>query len=74
LVSPEILAETDRKGQIKINANEIRQKLEAVFAQRLSDAKMRDAIQQYPKQPPYGRFVQARRGSIGTSGLRRGVY
>ncbi len=70
-VSPEIVVGSDSKGRARIEANEIRQKLEAVYAQKLSDAKLRDAIQQYPQRMPVGSFVRARMGSIGTSGMRR---
>src|SRR5690606_10666828 len=69
-VSPELVLEQGAKN-IRINANDIRQKLEAVWREKLSDAKLRDAIQQYPERMPVGSFVRARRGSIGTSGMRR---
>lgn len=70
-VSPEIVVGTDSKGRARINANDIRQKLEMVWERKLSDAKLRDAIQQYPQRMPVGSFVRARMGSIGTSGIRR---
>lgn len=70
-VSPEIVVGTDSKGRARLNANEIRQKLEMVWERKLSDAKLRDAIQQYPQRMPVGSFVRARMGSIGTSGMRR---
>lgn len=69
-VSPEIVVGTDAKGRARINANDIRQKLEAVYIAKLRDAKNRDAIQQYPQQVAPGRFVRARAGSYGY-GLRR---
>ena len=69
-VSPELVIEQGAKS-VRINANDIRQKLEAVWRDKLSDAKLRDAIQQHPQTMPVGSFVRARRGSIGTSGLRR---
>lgn len=71
LVSPEIIAQTSEKGEVKISANDLREKLEAVWVRKLADAKLRDAIQQYPLRPPPGRFVRARHGSIGTSHIRR---
>lgn len=69
-VSPELVIEQGAKS-VRINANDIRQKLEAVWRGKLSDAKLRDAIQQHPQTMPVGSFVRARRGSIGTSGMRR---
>lgn len=67
-VSPELVIEQGAKN-IRIAANDIRQKLEAVWMDKLSDAKLRDAIQQYPERLPVGSFVRARRGSIGTTGM-----
>lgn len=67
-VSPELVIEQGAKN-IRIAANDIRQKLEAVWMDKLSDAKLRDAIQQYPENIPVGSFVRARRGSIGTTGM-----
>ena len=67
-VSPELLLETDGK-RARISANDVRSKLEAVFQSKLSDARLRDAIQQYPHEIPPGRFVRARSG--GTTRLRR---
>ncbi len=70
-VSPEITIEQGAKGRVRLNANDIRQKLEAVYREKLSDAKLRDAIQQHPQRIPLGNFARARMGSIGTAGLRR---
>lgn len=69
LVSPSLRIEDGRKG-VSITANEMRSRMEAVFAAKLSDAKLRDAIQQEPKALPPGRFVRARLGGWPTS-LRR---
>lgn len=69
-VAPELVIEDNGK-RAKISATQMRGTLEAVYRQKLSDAKLRDAIQQQPKRPPPGRFVQARLGSIGTSSIRR---
>lgn len=71
-VSPEIVLEQGAKGRLRINANEIRQKLEQVYMAKLSDAKLRDAIQQYPHMQPAGNWVRARMGSY--SGGRKGHY
>ena len=70
-VSPEIVVGTDSKGRASINANDIRQKLEAVYVAKVRDAKNRDAIQQYPQPIAPGRFVRARAGSYYGYGLRR---
>jgi len=67
LVTPEVIAVSNEKGETRVTANDLRPKLEGLFRQRLSDAKMRDAMQQYPKRPPPGRFVQARLGGTGYS-------
>jgi hypothetical protein len=69
-VSPELVIGTDNKGRTRINANDIRQKLDALFLGKLRNAKNRDAIQQYPAQISPGRFVRARAGSY-SYGLRR---
>lgn len=58
---PELLLVAERKG-VKVAANDVRQKLETVYEMKLSNAKLRDAIQQEPKQLPPGRFVRARMG------------
>lgn len=71
LVTPEIVAMVGAKGAIKIDANGIKNKIEQVYMAKLSDAKLRDAIQQYPLTPPLGRFARARLGGTGTSSLRR---
>lgn len=70
MVSPQLVLEMDSKAA-KVKANEINDKMHALFHQRLSDAKMRDAIQQEPKNLPLGRFARARFGSIGTTSVRR---
>lgn len=65
---PELLLVAEREG-VKVAANDVRQKLETVYEMKLSNAKLRDAIQQEPKQLPPGRFVRARMG--GTVSNRR---
>lgn len=62
LTVPELLLVAERKGA-KVAANDVRQKLETVYELKLSNAKLRDAIQQEPKRLPPGRFVRARWGA-----------
>jgi len=71
IVTPEILVNVGGKGGVRVSANEVRSKLEGLWLQRLSDAKLKDAIQQEPKTIPLGRYARARFGSIGTTGIRR---
>jgi hypothetical protein len=72
LVTPELMVMSGSKG-LKVNAahSGLRDKLEALYRDKLSDAKLRDAIQQEPKRMPLGRFIRARFGSIGTTSIRR---
>jgi hypothetical protein len=60
-VAPQFMVETGGEGA-KIDVNQVRGQLERMFLAQLSNAKTRDAIQQYPKERPAGRFAQARRG------------
>ena len=62
MVTPELVIEQGRKSA-RITANDLRGKIESVFLAKLSDAKMRDAMQQEPKALPPGRFVRARMGA-----------
>lgn len=62
LVSPELVVRVNGKGDAKIDAGQVRQKMEQVFRMKLSDAKMRDAMQQQTLRVPAGRFVRARGG------------
>lgn len=71
LVSPELMIEEGAKGRAKITATQLRERMESVFRAKLSDAKLRDAIQQEPKTLPLGRFARARFGSVGTTSIRR---
>lgn len=71
LVAPELLVEAGAKGQAKINAPHLREKLEAQWVRKLSDAKMKDCIQQQTHMIPPGRFVQARLGRYSTRSLLR---
>lgn len=68
LVSPELLV-VDGPKSLRVTANDVRAKMEAVWRDKLSDAQMRDAIQQQPKALPAGRFVRARMGA--SYGARR---
>ncbi len=61
-VAPELYVEQGKKGGVRVDASQVRQKLEMVYKQKLADAKLRDAIQQFPQELPPGRFVQARLG------------
>jgi len=61
-VAPEFMVNDAGTGR-RLQAPNIGGKLEQMFADRLSNARTRDAIQQFPKQIPAGRFVSARRGS-----------
>jgi hypothetical protein len=63
MVAPEWLVEADAKGRQKTSAPRVREALEGQFQRKLSDAKAKDAIQQYPKIIPAGSFVRARAGS-----------
>lgn len=69
-VAPEIVIE-DTGKRAKITPTQMRGTLEAIYLRKLSDAKLRDAIQQYPHRPPPGRFASARTGAIGTNSIRR---
>ncbi len=69
-VAPELVVDEGGKGG-RIKAPQIREKLEALYSRKLSDAKTKDAIQQEPKTIPLGRFARSRFGSIGTTSVRR---
>lgn len=69
-VAPELTVQVAGRGA-KVAAAQLPMKLEQQFKARLSDAKLRDAIQQEPKTIPLGRFARARFGSIGTTSIRR---
>jgi hypothetical protein len=68
-VCPELTVEEDGRGRMGVAATNLRPALEQMFARKLSDAKLRDAIQQEPKILPSGRFVRARAG--GSYSMRR---
>lgn len=55
-VAPDIM-ESDRKTPMP------RERLERFYLSKLADAKVKDAVQQYPVQPPAGSFARARHGS-----------
>lgn len=71
LVCPSIKVDAGGKGKPTITANEIRDKMERMYLTKLSDAKLRDAIQQEPKRLPLGRFARARIGSTWSTQMRR---
>lgn len=62
VVAPEIRLEQGRNGT-RVNATGMKQALEINYERRLSNAKTKDAIQQYPHRFPSGTFVRARAGS-----------
>ena len=69
-VAPELIIEDGgRKAAIK--APQLREKLEMAFNRKLSDARLKDAIQQDVKRIPIGNFARSRMGWIGTSLGRR---
>lgn len=61
VVAPEIVLE-QRGGKTRTTAAGLREKLERLYREALSNAKNKDAIQQYPTQITPGRFVRARSG------------
>lgn len=71
IVTPEVMIEETGKGKSRVNVSQLRDKLETNYMRKLSDAKIKDAIQQEPKTIPLGRFARARFGSIGTTSIRR---
>jgi hypothetical protein len=60
-VAPSLVIQQAGKG-MRVTPNGLRADLERIWMRKLSDAKIKDAIQQYPKIIPPGRFVQARAG------------
>lgn len=70
LVCTEIVVVQGKKGA-RIEANQLRDKLMSVYRMKLSDAKLRDAIQQETMKIPLGRFARSRMGSIGSTSIRR---
>lgn len=64
-VAPQFVVQTGANGAVKITADQIRDKLRAIYLHALSDAKNKDAIQQLPKRIPLGSFARARLGSVG---------
>lgn len=71
-VAPELMIEESGSGRQRINATGVKKELEALFMDRLRNAKIRDAIQQQPKRMPLGAFASARLG--GRSSRRLGRY
>lgn len=70
MVAPEFMV-SNGSGKQEIQAPRVRDRLEQVFLAKLSDAKLRDAIQQYPTSIPPGRFARARAGRTSTLIFRR---
>lgn len=69
-VAPEFMIESDgKRGSVK--APQLRDKLEALFGRKLSDARLKDAIQQEVKRIPVGNFARARLGWSGSTLGRR---
>lgn len=60
-VSPSLVMRAQMKGA-KVPAD-MAARMEENFLRKLSDAKNKDAIQQYPEPMPLGRFARARMGS-----------
>lgn len=63
LVAPQFVVEEAAKGRGRISAPQVQERMHQVFLAKLSDAKLRDAIQQEPARLPPGRFARARFGS-----------
>lgn len=61
VVVPELVIEQDGKGG-RVTASGLRDKLTGYYERALADARIKDAVQQYPKVIPPGSFVLARRG------------
>jgi len=69
-VAPEMVIEETAKGRAKVTSNGIRQSLDAYFTRALSDARMKDAVQQYPVSLSPGEWARARMGSSYYGGRR----
>lgn len=63
-VAPEIVIDAAGSGSRTVSTTGFSDKLEALYQHKLSDAKLRDAMQQKPAIIPPGRFVRARGGSL----------
>ncbi|MCC6617397.1 MAG: hypothetical protein IT320_28240 [Anaerolineae bacterium] len=62
-VAPEMTIEETGKGRAKVSSTGVRQSLDAFYTRALSDARMKDAAQQYPVSLPPGQWARARMGS-----------
>lgn len=69
-VTPELVIENP-KGRQKVTALNVRDKLDVLWHRKLSDARLKDAIQQEPYKMPLGRFARGRMGSVGSTSIRR---
>lgn len=70
-VAPEFVIEETGRGKARITQNSVRDRLQEVYFNKLSDARMKDAIQQQVKTIPLGRFARARFGAHAGSGFYR---
>jgi hypothetical protein len=61
MTAPELVIESDGKNG-RINAPQIRDRLMVNYERKLSDARMRDTVQQQVAMTPPGRFIRARMG------------
>lgn len=70
-VTPELIVTVNGKGGVKVDGNALKNKLEAVWRDKLSDAQNNDAIQQAVARIPTGRFLRSRGSTYGSRwGLR----
>jgi hypothetical protein len=67
-VAPQFIVEDAGKGQKRVTAPQVQDKMQQIYLAKLADAQNKDAIQQYPKSLPTGRFARARMG--GSSMMR----
>lgn len=61
-VALELTATLGERGAVKITATQMKDRLDALYQRRLSDARNKDAIQQQAKRIPMGSFARARFG------------
>ena len=57
-----LLVDVGGKGGVSVNANQMKDKLMVLYERKLSDAKLRDAIQQMPARTPPGSWARSRSG------------
>lgn len=61
-VALDLTATVGERGAVKITATQMKERLDAVYQRKLSDARNKDAIQQQAKRIPMGSFARARFG------------